>query len=255
MAISVNEIREASKDKKNGPSAFLIIIVKPLGDYVAWFCLRLGLTPMQVTYFDFFLVITACLMFALLGPPYRILASVFLIIWQLLDVVDGNMARVLKCCSDYGGFVDHICGMFLLAFLQLSIGIGLYFHPENSAQELFYKLGINLPHLSVYILICGACSSVAAILIRLLHQTIHEFFGSEMFTEYECRCKDTGDSKLSVKLIRFARNFERLGSLQIIIIFMASLFRCMELVVLAYFILNCGMLIGYTGKALVSLKN
>jgi len=241
--------------RSDNTDEFLVRILRPSGDYVTWLCIRLGLAPIHVTYFNFVLVIISCLMFAFLSPSYRILTSVFLIIWQLLDIVDGNMARVLGRCSDYGGFVDQIGGIFLLAFLHVSIGIGLYFWPEHSVQALLGEFGIGIHYLPVYTLILGVISSIAATLIRLLHRIIQDIFGGEMFQEYEIGYNNPKDIGLIIRLIKFVRKFERLGGFQIIIVFLASLFGYLEIAILLYFLLNVGMLGGYTGQALVSLRN
>lgn len=256
MNKSLQEIRAASLDKKSGNTdTFLVRILRPSGDYVTWLCLRLGLAPMHVTYFDLVLVLVSCLMFAFLDPSYRVLASIFLILWQLLDIVDGNMARVLGRCSDYGGFVDHICGIFLLAFLHVSIGIGIYFRPEHSVQALLGELGMDIHYLPVYTLILGAISSIAAILVRLFHMIVQDMFGGEMFQEYGIDYNQPKNVGLITRSIKFVRQFECLGGLQIIIVFLASLFGYVEIAIVLYFLLNVAMLGGYTGKALVSLRS
>lgn len=250
MNKSLREIREASTNKND--TAFLLKIGRPLGYYLAWLFIRIGLLPIQITLFNLFLGITICLMFAWLGPAYRILAATLLVFWEILDTTDGNMARVLKIRSNYGGFIDFAGGMFLLTFLQLNIGIGLYFYPDNSAQALFQALGVKVQYLPQYTLIFAAYSSAAATLSRLLHRIIQIRFGKEMFKEDEGRFE-----KLSLggKLLRFIRNVENLGGFQIVFIFMASLLRCMEVLVLFYFLLNLAMLVGYTTRTFISLRH
>ena len=106
---------------------------------------------------------------------------------------------------------------------------------DDSVQILFTRFAIDIEYLPQYTLIYGAYSYVAATLTRLLYRVIQIRFGKEMFKEYEGEYKVI---KLRYKLTKLVRNIEYLGGLQIIFIFFASLFHSLEILVLAYFLIN-----------------
>ena len=78
----------------------------------------------------FGLAMTACGLFAVVRVEARPFVALLVLLWQILDNSDGTMARILKSCSKFGGYIDELAGLFLLAFLPISIAIGLYLHPE-----------------------------------------------------------------------------------------------------------------------------
>ena len=209
----------------------------------------------MVTYTNFILVFVALFGITFLDSTSRTIAIFLLIIWQLLDIVDGNMARTLNSTSKYGGFVDHICGLFLLAFFQLSIGISLYFYPDGSLNLLVDLVGIEMQKIQVIILIASALSSIAAIHIRLLHACVQDTFGDKTFHEYEYDFDKKVKINFFTKGVRVIRNLEYLGGFQILIMFLASIFNLLEIGVLFYFFLNIALLVGYTANSLYSFRN
>lgn len=254
MKITLEKIRLSNLDKKNGPNSFLVKYLRPLGDYIAYLLLRLKVRPIAVTYANFILVFVAFFVFAFFDPDYRVFAVFLIVIWQLLDIVDGNMARSLNSCSKYGGFVDHICGLFVLAFFQVSVGIGLYLHPEGSLDILADTVGIE-SNIQPIVLIASALSSIAAVHIRLLHANVQDTFGDKVFHEYEYDFDESIKIGRFAKWVRIIRNFEYLGGYQIPIMFLATIFDFLEIAVLFYSFLNLSLLFGYTAKSLYSFRN
>jgi len=245
---TLDEIKIASSNKNE--ATFLLKYFRQLGFYISWVFLRLRLTPMQVTYFNFVLGIYICISFATFDPMYRIFSSILLLLWQILDTVDGNMARVLNKRSNYGGFIDYAGNMFIVAFLHISIGFGLYRYPEGLITEIINNY-MQFDYLPAYTLILSAYSSVATILCRLLHKVIQIRFGRIMFKEVNLKVQQLSLRKI---IIHFIQNIERLGGMQIIIIFITSIIGCLEITIFFYFLLNIIMLAGYTIHVFWSLR-
>ena len=172
-----------------------------------------------------------------------------IITWQLLDTVDGTMARATAARSNYGGFVDELAGMILIAFIPISIGLGLYFHPEGSIQELLNGLGIQITYLPAYSLAAGAFGSVAALLMRLVQRIIMVRFKLDLAERRRSLRGAFGALVHNVKML------EAFGGALIIILMTSVAFAKLEWFVLYYFFLSSSMLIVSIAVALFSLRH
>ena len=248
MAKSLNEIKRINKNIKD--NALLVQAVRPLGPYLAWGALRLKLTPNFVSYINFFLSLVICLLLAFGTPSFQITAGILLLLWQTLDCTDGTMARALQKCSKYGGFVDYAGGMFLLAFFQISIGVGLFLHPENSVHALLSWLDVNIQYLPGYSLIICASSSIMALLVRLINKDIETSFGKNLVIN-----NDGVPDKSRGTIRNIIKNVENLGGLQIPFFWLAVLFNHLELFVIFYFFINMGILVAFTVRASMVLRH
>jgi len=248
MKPTLSEIKNASVNKKD--NSILLKFCRPVGFYFAWFFIRIGLTPLIINFLNLTIGIIICILFGWFNPIYRIPAASLLLLWQILDTSDGNMARALNIRSNYGGFIDYAGSMFILAFIQLNIGIGLYRFPEGLMEDLFYNY-FHISYLTEYILIISAYSSISTILCRLLQKVIQIRFDKEIFKETQM---ELNQLNMKNKVIKIARNIEQLGGLQIIIILLSSIIGFMELTVVFYFFINIIMLTSYTTYVFWSLR-
>jgi phosphatidylglycerophosphate synthase len=220
--------------------------------FLAWLAIRLKISPFHINYATFLLALCMCGTFALGPPDLRVTAAVLLLFWQLLDATDGAIARGLGIRSNYGGFVDLLGGMFLLAFLDVSIGLGLYRFPDHSMQQLLDLMDIHFIYLPVYSLIAGAYSSIAAILFRLTSRIIQLRFGIDMNERSEAGATAMS---LKVRLRRVIQDVEQVGGLKLIILFIAAVMGQLEVFVVFYFVVQVVVLLGSTARALIGLRH
>jgi hypothetical protein len=221
--------------------------------FLAWLAIRLGISPFHINYATFLLALCTCGTFALGPPDFRVTAAVLLLFWQILDATDGTIARGLGIRSNYGGFVDLLGGMFLLAFLDVSIGLGLYRFPDNSMQQLLDLMDIDFSYLPVYSLIAGAYSSIAAILFRLTSRIIQLRFAidiNRMPSDHAATAMS-----LKVRLHRVILNVEPVGGLKLIILFIAAALGQLEVFMVFYLIVHLVVLLGSTARALIGLRH
>ncbi len=106
----------------------------PAKRVVAW-CVRLGLTPNQVTFAGFVLVILAGICFAN-GQYVPGLVAAWLM--TFLDTVDGKLARVTLTSSRFGHYFDHIIDIVHPPFWYMLWGLGL---PAAMVANLSIPLG------------------------------------------------------------------------------------------------------------------
>lgn len=98
----------------------------PISNYIAWLCIKLGISANQVTAFSGITIIAGCVLLAI-GSYQMIIAGALLILLYLtLDGTDGTVARVTKTVSNYGHFLDITFGHALTGLVPLSVGLGLY---------------------------------------------------------------------------------------------------------------------------------
>lgn len=244
------EIRQANATV-NDQGAFLRSVARPIGVHLAWMAIRLRLRPLFISYLSFLLSVSCCVLFAWGDPSIRWLAILLIPIWEILDVTDGTMARTLKIRSNYGGFIDQLGGIFLIAFLPISIGMGLYRYPEHSVSGVFSSLGLTIEYSPVNTFIFGAYSSVASVFVRLIIKIVQIRFASQVTPEAFTK-------KGNVFLMFAARqikSIERFGGLLFPILFLAFVTRKMEWFVLTYFFVYAGILVMLTGYVCVFLRH
>ncbi|MDG2308737.1 MAG: CDP-alcohol phosphatidyltransferase family protein [Candidatus Binatia bacterium] len=244
---SVAEIRAANASLKD--HGFFLRTIRPLGPYCAWVGLRLGLRPIQLNFFNFALALFCCGLLALGPASARVPAAILLLIWQTLDVTDGTMARTLGIRSNYGGFVDHLAGIFLIAFFCISVGLGLYLHPEGSVTAALESANIRFDYDPAYSLILGAYSSVAAILMRLTQRIVQVRFGTDPVTE-----DVAPDGSIISRGLGLVRDLENIGGYFLIVFFAAVLLGKLEWFILFYFLVYAAMLAGATAQVFRSLR-
>jgi len=216
---------------------------------VAWVGLKLGIRPIHITLANLGLAIICCTVMAAGEPNSRWIAAVIIVTWQLLDTVDGTIARAISERSNYGGFVDQLAGMVLIAFLPISIGVGLYLHPEGSLEEVSNRLGLGITYLPTYSLIAGALGSISALLMRLVQRTIMLRFQLNLVKTEQSMPGGLGGVANAVKQL------ENLGGALIIILIASVALGVLEWYLVYYALLSCGMLAGSIVIALISLRH
>ncbi len=128
--------------------------------------LQTNITPNQVTLLSIsVLVIGFGINCFACTKTLMIVSWLFYFLWNLLDGVDGNLARYKKQFSKLGNIYDTMGGYAAYALLFLGMGIGAWLHPG--------RLSV-IP--SGYFIILGALSSISCLFPRLVYQKIKASF-------------------------------------------------------------------------------
>ena len=129
--------------------------IVPMAKALARIFARWGMTPNQVTLLS---VIAALAAAALLVPGrselYPIAGILYLVFW-LLDITDGKLARMRNMVSDFGKWFDPVAGEAVDYVLHLAIVYNLYVRNHNPAilwVGIFYFIG---KHLTLYLMNAG----------------------------------------------------------------------------------------------------
>ncbi len=104
-------------------------VFRPLGFLLTWLTIRVGLTSETVSWLSGFVGLIGYL--CLISDREQLLpvGIGLLLFFNLLDCVDGSIARTMKTENPYGQFLDSIMGWIDIGFWAL-IGIMVYRHPD-----------------------------------------------------------------------------------------------------------------------------
>jgi phosphatidylglycerophosphate synthase len=113
--LPVNELIEpVNRYFHNSIAAQIVNVLK-----ITW------VTPDQVTYTSIFIGLISAYIFSLGTPWSFFFAGITLELVLILDCVDGQLARVKKCSSDWGRLLDGIAGYIIYLAVLGGIMIGL----------------------------------------------------------------------------------------------------------------------------------
>ena len=104
-------------------------VLYPIGFLITWLAIRIGLTTETVAWLSGFvgLIGFLCLMSS---QEYLLPIGIgLLIFFNILDCVDGSIARTMKTENPYGRFLDSIMGWIDMGFWAL-IGVMIYRHSK-----------------------------------------------------------------------------------------------------------------------------
>jgi len=129
---TIQEIREAHGSKR-AYERFLPLsryLFRPLGFWVAWVAIRMGLTSEGISWLSGLAGLAGCVLLVSEVPQMLPVGIGLLALFNLLDCVDGSIARAMKTQNPYGRFLDSVCGGVIdLAFWGI-VGILAYRHPN-----------------------------------------------------------------------------------------------------------------------------
>lgn len=103
-------------------------VFRPIGFLLTWLAIRVGLTSEAVTWLSGFVALMGCLCL-ISNQEYLLPIGISLLLFfNLLDCVDGSIARTMKTENPYGRFLDSLMEWVDMGFWAL-IGVLVYRHP------------------------------------------------------------------------------------------------------------------------------
>lgn len=126
------EIRQAHGFKRRYERWLVMsrFVFRPLGFRVTWLAARAGLTSEAVSWLSGLVGLAGCLALVA-GPPALVPAGLALLwLFNLLDCVDGSLARALATANPYGRFLDAMCGGVIDLGFWAVVSVLAYRHPD-----------------------------------------------------------------------------------------------------------------------------
>lgn len=105
-------------------------VFRPLGFLLTWVAIRMGWTSEGVSWLSGLVGLAGCALLASGSQQFLLAGIGLLFLFNLLDCVDGSIARTRKTQNPYGRFLDSVCGGIIdLAFWGI-VGIMAFQHPQ-----------------------------------------------------------------------------------------------------------------------------
>lgn len=164
MKVSVDQIRSSYRpaEKAEDDSLWLVRhVVRPISFYLSWIFVRLDMSANAVTTLSLVIGLIGCYLLAL-GPGPDLVGCMLLLVWLVLDHVDGNLARFYRTQSKFGDFLDTTSCYTLLAAFPLCAGIGAH-------------IGTGQDTLSIWPVVVGGIASILNLLPRLYFQKMKNY--------------------------------------------------------------------------------
>lgn len=232
--ITPKQIEEATMSPEKRAMAqndfFAFYIGRPLSYILTIPFLYSSLTPNQVTFLSLFpLFVGLVLMYLGTDTYWFVIGWACFFLWNLLDGVDGNMARYRKQFSTMGSVWDAMVGYVAMVFQPLAWGIAAFHFPGMISEIL--SIPVDL------LLIMGALSGVFAIFPRLvMHKTISTL-GTSKKTD---SVKDKSNFSL-LKVI--ALNLTSATGFMQVFMLLSIFFDMFDLFTIAYLVMNGGVML------------
>ena len=228
--VSVREIEQASMTKEKRKAAknnlFAFYVGRPISYWLTIPFLQAGVSPNTVSLLSLVPVVAGIV----ISVFARNLSSMYVcwgcfFIWNLLDGVDGNIARYTKKTSPLGAIYDAMGGYAATAATFLAWGI---------AAERFPGL-LDSKFISDYnlFLIIGSLSSLSTLFPRLIMQKVRAEIGKDKAEVY----------KGSSLLRNIVFNLTSVSGFIQVIMLLTIPFRLFDLFTIAYFVINIGLMV------------
>lgn len=238
--ISLNEIRSAyTKEKRESDkdsNLWIYLVMRRLSFYPTWACLKLAISANQSTLVSIIFGILGCIFLAFGGHSNIFIGAILVNIWTLFDCVDGNLARLTKPNTKYGFFIDSLTGLLMSALLFISIGIGVFNHPDYAIYALirFLPTGIQIDAIKPIFLVLGAVGSLAA----LFYAIVFQLFESQFFQSLlSINPKNNAAKKLHPSFLKIGKYLTGFGLIEPLLL-IAALLNSLSLLVVFYALTN-----------------
>lgn len=251
---SLGDIQQAYRESAGVDfynTSLMAKLIRPVSFYFTWLFLRIGLSANQTTYISWGFVLVGCFSYVFVSPSLRWIPLVLVLVWALLDYVDGNIARVTRTRSRYGDFIDVLGAYFFLAFLPICMGVGLYRFPEHSLGTFWGWIGLSKLSGPGSALAFGAFASLTNILLRLIVMRMNVTFGLDSRHAEAMPGKST---KVAVAVSIIESTTSPRG-LYFPILILATIFSRLEWFLGGYFVIYSGALMVYTAWYTISLRS
>jgi phosphatidylglycerophosphate synthase len=211
-----------SKRKEEKYNILVFAFIRPISIFMTLPLVDKKVKPTTITKISIIFILVGFILIAFgQTSVIRLLGWLSIVIWTLLDGVDGNLARCTNQCSANGDLWDTTGGYLAMVCIYFSVGIAA-FYDRNS-------IGLCA---SYWMLILGGATAVISIFPRLV---MHKKKSAEGNTR---AVKSLSDKKTFGLKNIIAMNFISPTGFMIIFLLLAIIFHLLNLFVIVYFFIN-----------------
>lgn len=169
LQYTMKQIKDSfPKEKTKGDSVLGKLFSRPLSYPLTYICLNVGMSAWLASVISAIMAFVGCLLFMFNNSVCRWCGIALLLLWTIMDCVDGNIARIKQTQGPFGEFMDAESGYVMYACVYLAIGVASYH------DTILFQNCRELP------LIFGAVASICDVLARLIYQ---KFTNAEIKSE------------------------------------------------------------------------
>lgn len=132
---SIKDLRKICQSK-SFTEHFTLRVFRVFSIYITRIFLPLKFSPNFVSFLGFFVGIAGGYLYV---KDSFILGSILFLLFFVLDVVDGEIARYRKKTSHFGGWLDTTLGHLLYPYFFIMFGLGVYFQTN---EFIYAYLGV-----------------------------------------------------------------------------------------------------------------
>jgi phosphatidylglycerophosphate synthase len=167
-------------------------LFRPIGFLLTWVAIRVGLTTEAVSWLSGIVGIVGCLCLVG-GYEYMLPVGIgLLLFFNLLDCVDGSIARTMKTENTYGKFLDSVLGDLVDFAFFFTISIMVFRHPNL----LYWPSPFNQG--AIFWLIIGGASAFFYIFLRHIEMLFeYQIYSVEVKISESSSGGDQADDKLN----------------------------------------------------------
>jgi hypothetical protein len=239
------EIRESHGWKRDYEKYLPIsrFIFRPAGFLLTWIAIRIGFTTEGVAWLSGIVGIAGCLCLITGWQLLLPLGIGLLLSFNLLDCVDGSIARTMKTENPYGRFLDSVCGGIVDLSFWGVVGIMAFRNPDILTYQNLVGFGAAF-WLAVG---SGTCflSIHLAFLENIFHRSLREDWNKlqsskkPAIKEFDPGENSTLPSKNAIDrryVLRMINNNLRVRETHYLLLIIAYLTRAVDLLLGAYLI-------------------
>lgn len=104
-------------------------LFRPVGFWLTWIAVRAGITSEGVSWLSGIVGLAGCAVLVSGQEAMLPIGLALLLLFNLLDCVDGSIARAMRTENPYGRFLDSVCGGVIDLGFWAVVGVMAFRHP------------------------------------------------------------------------------------------------------------------------------
>ncbi len=167
---TLHDIREAHSWKRDYERYLPVsrFFFRPVGFLITWLAIRVGFTSEAVSWLSGVGGLAGCVFLVIGQPRYLTVGIGLLFLFNLLNCVDGSIARTMKTENPHGRFLDSICGYVVDLIFWGVIGLMAFHH----RSLLLWPDGFG--HGGIFWLLLGVTTSYLFVYLGYIERTFDE---------------------------------------------------------------------------------
>ena len=204
------------KKEEDSQEYFAYYLIRPISFWIAALFALFNVSANSVTWLSLVFGLLGFFTFFIGGHESQIIASIFILIWLILDHVDGNLARYYKTQSLFGDFLDSLVCYIVFALIPISIAYSVSNNIHKLDSEELYILGWMF--------------SIGFVLPRLIYQKFKQIDNKR----YKNVLSGSENTSFFCVLFNFINNLFNPSGMMVPLLILSAIFQYLEVFLIFY---------------------